>query len=115
MMENIIFGVVGTLIFATATYYNYRILQNFKKDSQVASSMFFLEDSSSTTFQVVSILVLTVLVGEGLIVIANYLPNTSNVITGLGKFSLIISMFAALYFVKTISGITDGPEKEVEK
>lgn len=114
MMENILFGIVGAAIFTAASYYNYRILQNFENDSNVASSMFFLKDSSSTTFQVVSILVLTVLIGEGLILIANYLPNTANIITSLGKFSLIISMFAALYFVRTISIITSGPDEEAE-
>lgn len=112
MMDNTIFGLVGLVIFITASYYSYRIIQNFEKDSRVASSMFFLRDSSSTTFQVVSLLVLTVLIGEGLILMSNYFTDYAVLLSRLGKTSLVVSMFSACYFMRNVSIITGGPQNE---
>lgn len=111
MISNTVFGGLGLLIFTAASYYSYKILDNFDSDSHVASSMFFLEDRASRTFRTVSLLVLSVVLGEGLILASNYVEFAAAA-TALGKTSLIVSMLSALYFVRSVAEITEGPSDE---
>lgn len=111
MIPNTVFGATGLLIFIAASYYSYKILNNFESDSKVASSMFFLKSETNRTFRVVSLLVLTVVAGEALILISNYV-DFSGVAMGVGKAFLIVSMASALYFVKSVAEITETPSAE---
>lgn len=110
MISNTVFGATGLLIFVVASYYSYKILDNFENDSKVASSMFFLKSETNRTFRVVSLLVLTVLAGEAFILASNYVAF-SQVAMGVGKALLIGSMLSALYFVKTVAEITESPSE----
>jgi len=108
---DIIFGLTGLILFIGASHYNYRLLMNFESDSRVASSMFFLKNSSTHTFRTVSILVFTVFLGETLILASNYLTSYASQLVIAGRISLIISMTAALYFVKSVNSITRNPSQ----
>lgn len=112
MNVDIVFGLIGIVMFTGASYYAHRILENFENDSRVASSMFFLKDSSSDTFMTVSILVFTVLTGEILILAANYATTYSSELIMAGRASLLVSMAAAVYFVKSVNSITKNPSQE---
>lgn len=110
MLPNLIFGVTGMVLFLIAVYFNYVILIRMKEKSKIIASMFFLKDSTSRTFMVVSVMVVTVAIGKILLAIENYYESYMIFISG--KISLLISMFAVVYFFRNISVVAETPSKE---
>lgn len=111
IIPDIFFGALGIIMYSVASYYCYKVLKNFERDSQVAGSMFFLKDTSDQTFRTVSLLILTAVIGEFLILAGNYV-SFGEIAVAAGRLSLIVTMFAAVYYFKMIADVTSQSSED---
>ena len=108
----LIYSMVNFVIFVPVVYFSYRIVQNIREDTDAASAMFFLKNSSKKTFKYGALLVSFVLSGQTLVFSRFFFDDRVLI---LGYSILIVASIGVLYFVRGIFEVTLRPTEAEDR